>query len=319
MRTLFIAVLFLTSSLFSQETESISREELAKKIGLTLPIKEANKSLEELSSELKSKAEKEIEKQFPPKSKDSFAEEVISKYPLHKVGDSVIINVRYRGALKEAKGKFTKITSSSLYIGSQSYPLVDIDSKVASQFDPVKWKNEVEKEAEKKFKKYESERRYGLEDYLKKHREAFYNDNGYSIVRGEWIKSSEFLQMAIDKVEAEKKAAREKITKAKKKKKETVQTKPKSESEGQSDSKAGLYLVIGIYIIMCLNSLAMLFAIYFEDGILWLLGTLFIPFVGLILLVRGWQSYKKFFFVHIILLAILLTLIFVVGIKPSFD
>lgn len=344
---LFFSIIF-SITLTAQDKVEIDEKAIAAELGLEWPVKEAAKTIEELEADLKSKAESSVEKTYPAKSKEDFEKEVISKYPLYKPGDKVNIKVKYRNSLVTVSGTFKKITSSSVYIDLKSYPLVDIDPKVVSQFSEKTWTEQVKTTTNKLYSRYDSDRRYGVEDYLEKHKNEFYKANGYSLVEGKWIKNSDYLKNAVaikqEKLEAEKKMLEDKAknpgdtltenttkTSGSRNASTSGNNQPTTStgddplstdgeilfSEEEFDKKAGFIgiAIIGIYVIMVLNQLAWLFVIFCEDGFLWLIGTLFIPFVGLILLIKNWSTYKKFFLIHIGLIAVLLVLIFAIGVS----
>ena len=337
---LFFTII-ISISLTAQDKIEIDEKTVAAELGLEWPVKEAAKTLEELDADLKSKAESSVEKTYPAKSKEEFQKEVIEKYPLFKPGDKVSIKVKYRNSLVTVSGTYKKMTASSIYIDLKSYPLVDIDPKVVSQFSEKSWKELIDSTTNKLYSRYDADRRYGVDDYVSKNKNEFYKMNGYSLVEGKWIKNSDYLKNTIvmkqEKLEAEKKMLEEKAKNpagTTTEKKSTTSSNQNKESnfpdddfesiqnedeiffpENKIDKKAGFIglAIIGIYIIMIINQLAWLFAIFCEDGFLWLVCTLFIPFVGLFLLIKNWDSYKKFFLIHIGLIVALLVLIFAIG------
>ncbi|MCM8531983.1 MAG: hypothetical protein NE330_12535, partial [Lentisphaeraceae bacterium] len=86
----------------------VTEESVAKSLGFDWPVKDPEKSLQDIKKETDKLIAKTLKEKFPEKSLESFKAELEKEFPVHKIGDKVSVTFKFRNGTKTQEGPFKK-------------------------------------------------------------------------------------------------------------------------------------------------------------------------------------------------------------------
>ncbi|MCM8538229.1 MAG: hypothetical protein NE334_19960 [Lentisphaeraceae bacterium] len=239
----------------------VTEESIAKSLGFDWPVKDPEKSLQDIKKETDELIAKTLKEKFPEKSLESFKAELEKEFPVHKIGDQVSVTFKFRNGSKTQTGPFKEITSKSLNISGIIVPRVDIKESRLISFDPQLRKTYMNRVGNKRFYDYNTERTILGETLAAKYKSAPYKKAGYIFKDGKWTKPSVILKATYDEKMAE--IAKIKEAEEKKRKEEEAKFKLLTKSEdGEIKKILGqepkhVYIGAGVLLLLILGAAVM--------------------------------------------------------------
>ena len=196
----------------------LTLESVAKELKISWPIKDPSQTPEQISQEVKKEISEKLVSNFPKKELAKFKEEVNSKFPTYKIGDTVDISFKYRNGEKQATGVFEKETNTTMNIGRTLVPKVDVKETVLICFDMKKRAAYLQRIGNKKFYDYNAERDILEEKLTALYKSSPFKKAGYIMNEGKWTKPSVIVQAAYDvkQVALQKKQEKKRLEEEKK-------------------------------------------------------------------------------------------------------
>ena len=246
-------------------TEEITEESIAKSLNISWPIKDPEKSVDQIKKETEELIASKLNEQYPAKTLDDFKAELEKQYPIEEVGETVTVEYRYRKKTKSATGIYKNLTDKSLDIGGTMVPVVDIKESRLISFDMNLRKKYIHRVGNKQFYDFNTNREILSEKLTKMYKTSPYKKAGYIMSDGKWEKPSVVVKAAFDSKMAEiaKKKAKEEEDRKKKEEEEAKKFKLITKADDGTILKIlgqdpqHVYIGAGILLVLIIGAAAM--------------------------------------------------------------
>ena len=254
-----------TATEVAAEDVELTEESVAKGLGIEWPVKDPEKSVDQIKKETEELIASKLKESFPPKTLDEFKAELEKKFPIHKIDEVVTVDYKFRNGSKTENGKYKGLSDKSLNIGGTLIPVVDIKESRLISFDMELRKKYIHRVANKRFYDFNTDRVILSEKLEKMYKTSPYKKAGYIIHEGKWAKPSVVVKATFDEKMAalEKKKAKEEAARKKKEEEEAKKFKLMTKSEdGKVEKILGqepmhVYIGAGILLVLILGTAVM--------------------------------------------------------------
>ena len=192
---------------FNSETVSV---EIAKEMGVTLPIKKSPLPKATIKSDIKKELNKRAKESVSLSLLSLEIQSIIKKYSLAKVGEKVsfMLNTTGKRISGTYKGIFTDWKGKLIQVDYNKYRIYDIGEESRYMFNPVLAQKRASEEVEIARVEFKSKKKDVIKAIVEEVTKRHFEKGGYAMRDGKWqeniIVFNELLKEAEEKCEKEK-------------------------------------------------------------------------------------------------------------------